>query len=114
MGDDNNLMLCDECTGAIGTTDEKLCDACWHNQNQFTCMRADLDWFKGNRRERFAARFLAELVGPITFPQSVEDQLHAAGVKTEDFEAYAADVAVGFADALIERLDKERGTNGKT
>lgn len=66
------------------------------------------------RREGHASRFLAELVGPITFPQSVEDQLHAAGVKTEDFEAYAADIAVGFADALIERLDKERDPDGKT
>lgn len=59
-----------------------------------------------DRRERMATRFVAELVGPITFPQSVEDQLHAVGVKTEDFEAYAAHIGTGFADALIAELDK--------
>lgn len=54
-------------------------------------------------RDHFAGVALGALVGPITFPQSVEDQLHKAGVRTEEFEAYAAHVAYGFADAMLRR-----------
>lgn len=57
-------------------------------------------------RAYVAAKVLAQLAPRIVFPQSVEDQLHAAGVATADFEAFGAHLAVGFADALIARLEQ--------
>lgn len=56
-----------------------------------------------------AVHIAAQLAHHVTFPQSAEDQLHAAGVKTEEFEAWTAHVAYGFAEALVaEKRRRER------
>lgn len=56
-------------------------------------------------RQYYAGLMLASMVNSIVFPQECEDQLHKAGIKTEDFDAWGASVAVDFADALIAALD---------
>jgi hypothetical protein len=58
-----------------------------------------------------AVKIVAALADRIMHDQAVEDSLHAAGIDTDDFEAYTAHVAYGFADALVaEKRRREAGT----
>lgn len=57
-------------------------------------------------RDWFAGQAMAQMVPHVVFPQSVEDQLHAAGIKTDDFEEYTAHVAYGFANAMLAQRNK--------
>ncbi len=61
------------------------------------------DWLAGMAMQGMAPH--------VVFPQSVEDQLHKSGVETDDFEAWTAHVAYGFADAMLAERERKDPTD---
>ncbi len=59
-------------------------------------------------RAYFAGQAMAAMVEKTVFDQPSEDMLHKAGIATDDFNEFVAHMAVGFADALIAELRKDR------
>jgi hypothetical protein len=58
-----------------------------------------------------AIEITAALAERIVFDQPTEDWLLKEGIKTDDFEAYTAHIAYGFADALV--AEKRRRESAK-
>jgi len=82
------------------------CQNCEKLQAEICRLRADL-------LDKFAAAALSGLAGPAAFDQPIEDMLHEVGIRTDDFEAFVAHMAAGFADAMLaEREKRTRGSCG--
>lgn len=56
------------------------------------------------KREQLAAMNYAAILGTVAFNQAAEDMMLKAGITTDRFETFAADLAISGADTLLARL----------